>query len=1014
MSLFIVLQNGIHIENLNVSSLKVNELYINWNEKLSVTANLIEISTKTDQDQKKLDLKQVQSILLNTELFIKWFEKISIEHIKFNDINGSFYYAKEAKGYLKLDAKTFDLNSTLELYGNQLHVKLHPLQLQNLDINVTGNTVFNITQNRLHSNLSTAISNDALLHVKLNATQDAIYYDITSDQPIKSLEKLVSRFKINPIIHYWAIENIKAQQIDLEYIRGTYEFKAPEKFIHNLDAKARGTQLSYRFSKKLAPLKTQYTDVHFKDAVLQIRPHNGTFTHHQLPKGYLDIDFSKKQYHLFAYVITNTVLDKDILKILDTFGINLPLTQTSGTTDANLKLDINLHTLKTMADGIFKVKEGDFLFKGESLHAKNGIIHLLGTHVDVTRANISYGSYIDADVTGFLDPVKKQADLHIKPREITVEGMTLNQSKQKLAVRYRLNSQTESLKVSPSHWNLYGRDLFIDAFDAPFRFNDFHITLNNIGINIKDTLQTTLNGTIDIPKQHALIQTDTQQLNINGITLRDAPFTCKFNYKNHALNITTQKFNSFKYANLSIKSAPLHVVIKKEHLDIIKSKFYIKDIVDFQLEGKYLFSKHTGTFNVEYIQTHLKELYSSTKPLTLHLGNYDDHTLINCDELGVGAFFSLNKWQVTLSDFSKLAQYSDLLKKNFITQGNLTLFTTPTNHSIQLNGVLIYPYAILVEDEKPQNVFNLLGSYENNTTKLNVNDKIDITVGKKITIDAHDIGFNVLEIITLLNAQQKAKSTAPQLTINATDSFLYISPKRRALIDTMSLTKYKQQLNAKLAHHQGSAVLTYKDDLFHLTGDHFDDTFINNLLAISEHKGGSLYFYMYGQPKNFQGILRVSDTILKDYKVINNTLAFINTLPALSTFSLPQYSSKGLRVEEVYGGFTYNNQNITIHDVNLEAKELKMSGIGNLNFEKNSIDMKLHVKTDLGSKLSKVPLVGYLLFGDDGSVSTTVSISGKLNDPTVSNAVAKEIIASPFNLLKRTITLPMHLIEQVQ
>jgi hypothetical protein len=1014
MSLFIVLQNGIHIENLNVSSLKVNELYINWNEKLSVTANLIEISTKTDQDQKKLDLKQVQSILLNTELFIKWFEKISIEHIKFNDINGSFYYAKEAKGYLKLNSKTFDLNSTLELYGNQLHVKLHPLQLQNLDINVTGDTVFNITQNRLHSNLSTAISNDALLHVKLNATQDAIYYDITSDQPIKSLEKLVSRFKMNPIIHNWAIENIKAQQIDLEYIRGTYEFKAPEKFIYNLDAKARGLKLNYRFSEKLAPLKTQYTDVHFKDAVLQIRPHNGMFTHHKLPKGYLDIDFSKKQYHLFAYVITNTVLDKEILKILDTFGINLPLTQTSGTTDANLKLDINLHTLDTMADGIFKVKEGDFLFKGETLHAKNSTIHLLGTHVDVTKAHISYGSYIDADVTGFLDPVKNRADLHIKPRNITVEGISLNQSKLKLAVRYHLTSKKESLQCSPSEWNLYGDKLFIDAFDAPFRFNDFHVTLNKIGITIKDKLQTTVSGTLNIPEQKASIQTEIEQLNFNGLTLLDAPFTCKFNYVNKVLTFTTKEFNSFEYANQTIRSAPLQLVIKKKHLKILKSKFYIKDIVDFQLEGEYLFSEHTGTFNVEYIQTHLKDLYSSTKPLTLHLGRYDDHTLINCDELSVGAFFSLNKWQVTLSDFSKLVAYSDLLKKNFITQGNLTFFTTQADKSIQLSGLLEYPYAILVEDETPQNIFNIKGTYNNNVTMLNVNDKIDVKVAKDITIDAHDIGFNVLEILTLLNAQEKAESTAPQLTIHATNSFLYISPRRRALIDTMSLTKYKQELNAKLSHHKGSAVLTYKDDYFHLTGDDFDDVFMNNLLALSEHKEGSLYFYMYGQPKNFQGLLRVRDTILKDYKVINNTLAFINTLPALSTFSLPQYSSKGLRVKEVYGGFTYNNKNITIHDANLDSKELKMSGNGNLNFEKNSIDMSLHVKTDLGSKLSKVPLVGYLLFGDDGSVSTTVTISGKLNDPTVSNAVAKEIIVSPFNLLKRTIMLPMHLIEQAQ
>jgi hypothetical protein len=273
----------------------------------------------------------------------------------------------------------------------------------------------------------------------------------------------------------------------------------------------------------------------------------------------------------------------------------------------------------------------------------------------------------------------------------------------------------------------------------------------------------------------------------------------------------------------------------------------------------------------------------------------------------------------------------------------------------------------------------------------------------------------MVALIDLLDAKkQERTSSKQQLVINTTNGFLYLSPQRKVLYDAIYLNQKGSDISASLQHHGANASFELKNDIFNLRGEHFDDVFMNHLLAIAEHKEGSLYFYMYGSFKEFQGVLKVNDTILKEYKVINNVLAFANTLPALSTFSLPDYSTKGLHVQEAYGGFSYQNKNITILDASLSAKELKLYGNGILNFPNNQIDMKLSLKTDLGSKLSQIPIVGYLLFGEDGSVSTTLTIDGKLDDPTVSNAVAKDIVVAPFQLLKRTLLLPAHLIEQIE
>jgi hypothetical protein len=97
-------------------------------------------------------------------------------------------------------------------------------------------------------------------------------------------------------------------------------------------------------------------------------------------------------------------------------------------------------------------------------------------------------------------------------------------------------------------------------------------------------------------------------------------------------------------------------------------------------------------------------------------------------------------------------------------------------------------------------------------------------------------------------------------------------------------------------------------------------------------------------------------------------------------------------------------------DIYLNSIELKILGRGDVNLKKNTIDMTLNLKTDLGSNLSKVPLVGYILLDGD-TISTTLNITGKLADPKIESLIARDIIVAPINIIKRTLTLPYKLIK---
>jgi hypothetical protein len=189
---------------------------------------------------------------------------------------------------------------------------------------------------------------------------------------------------------------------------------------------------------------------------------------------------------------------------------------------------------------------------------------------------------------------------------------------------------------------------------------------------------------------------------------------------------------------------------------------------------------------------------------------------------------------------------------------------------------------------------------------------------------------------------------------------------------------------------------------------------MNALSSLSEFEGGRFSFAMGGELNAFSGYLELDESTLMNYKLVNNMLAFINTIPSLITFSIPEYNNKGLYAKKVLLNFSTKDSLILLDSARLDSKELKMNGKGSLDYKKNSIDALLDLKTDIGSSLNKVPLVGYILLGDENStISTEFKISGELSDPKFETKIAKSIIMAPINIIARTLLLPKYLIDSL-
>jgi hypothetical protein len=170
---------------------------------------------------------------------------------------------------------------------------------------------------------------------------------------------------------------------------------------------------------------------------------------------------------------------------------------------------------------------------------------------------------------------------------------------------------------------------------------------------------------------------------------------------------------------------------------------------------------------------------------------------------------------------------------------------------------------------------------------------------------------------------------------------------------------------------------------------------------------------------NFEGTMKgeiiVEGGVMKDFKAYNNTLAFINTLPALASLQNPGYSTKGFTIEEAVSEYRMIKRDVIIFDsIYIKGSSATIVGKGVIDLKNRTIRMDLAIRTarELGKYVGSVPILGYILMGKDKSMTIGLKIRGTLDNPKVSTSAAKEVLRLPLDLIKRTFESPGQLINK--
>jgi hypothetical protein len=1019
-SSFILLQNGIYIDGISSQNIKVKKLYIKWDEKISITAGEISIAKGETKKSFKIEYENYLRTLKNFLPFTSWFKEINIEKISLNSIDGIINYIDDKKSFVYFSSPDFTLHASLLPSNHLFHVKIDSFKYLNNDLNIDGDILLD-AKKRLEFNtaLNISIKDNAKFNLYAYSDTKKLSYKIESKEDIKNAKDIVDLFNLNPKIKYWVYDAIEMSSLSLKAFYGWFEYKNLDKAYLNLHAKAVANNLNYTYDKKVAPVLASSTELEFKNGVLSIRPQNAYSYNFFLDKSWLKIDFSKKEELLTLYLLFKGKVNKDLLTLLNRYRIKIPFVQKKGEVDTNLTLDINLRTLNVKAAGKFYAKEAQIEYLGLDIDIFDAYVFLNNTLVEVNNMGAKYKNIATSHVDLNFDAKKSKGELSFKFDAIDLKenNITLANPIKPFIATYTISPKQDYLKIDRSTWKYKNQILHVDAIKLPFDIKNLTASIPYTKIESPKMGSASLSGDIFFQTKKADLNIKLLKIDYSDISLNKTSPSFHWIYEKNRSLITSKDPIILSIDNKKINIDNLIIDTTPEYIKVQNLDINFQNSVKSKISINYNLKNFTGVStlqNIEIKDSEFGEIFKIDKNIELFIEKENNKISINSKEYDFEYTLSENDWIINLNSFEKIAPYSNLLRKYDLTNGNFKLEKTKNEKDINFSLNTDYKYKFLATEKEPIKSYTINGSFnkETNRIMLSVNDIVAIEIKDDIKIKADSAGINIKEVINFFTDKKSEKETKENIDLyfDANNSYLYLGNNRLVISDTMKLKYQNKDLRADLKYKEGSAVFKLGNDKMYLYGDKFNDQFMDKLFALSKFRGGSFEFYINGTIKEYNGTIYIKEATILDYKILNNILAFVNTVPSLVTFSLPGYNKNGIAAEKAYINFKFKDDIYKMSDIYLKSKEIEITGIGEASIEKNSINMDLNLKTDLGSSVSKIPLIGHILLGKE-TVSTTLKVTGALDNPDVSTQIAKDIAVAPFNIIKRTLMYPFELFK---
>jgi len=1019
ISLFFILQNGLYLDNLHISNFSLKNSYIRVDNQLHITIDLLKIKQKK-RSTKKSSFQELNNYIQLINNIIPYIGSITIEKIEFNGVEANFDYSSKENGLLHFHTNNIDCTSFITSQNGNLAFHIQNLDNKKYKTKIDGDIFINSATSTQYIKLNILLNNDANLTLYGLSNSNHLQYSLKSHNDIHHIKTILNLIPFDKNIKYWANDAIKAKSLTLKKLYGEIRFNNLKDAYKEIYCNAVVHTLQYRYNPKLAPIDSKQTKLEFKNGVLSIRPQQAYSYNTYLKNSWLKIDFTKKDPLLDLYLHLDGQLNSAILHLLSIYKIVLPLKQKSGLTKTDLHLTIDLQTIDVTVDGDFLVKKSIIAYKGIDFTLLQSHMHLHNKKLLIDKMQIKYQNILDTNLTANYNIRKNLGDIHFCVNNIQYDGLKFDNKNSKLSLLYHLSKEKNFLEISQSQWEYKNQKIVVNAFSMPYSIHDTTFIISSpVLVNIKNFAQAFVSGSIDVKNKNLNFDIDIFKMLNKNLKLKQKHISLKATY-NAIFRLKSMNDITLSINNLLYKIKKFQIIAKNKTLFVRDSSIQIGNFLKSKITLTHSFnSKHTAiTLNDFLLKSpNIKAILYKNKKIKLQLFLEDRNITLKSPQINSSFFLDKTGWNLKLSSLNKIAQDSAILKELNISNGSIN-FSQKKNQTItKFHADILSPYSILMHKKSEIHRYNIAGAItKDKNISLHINNNIQIKTDNQVKISSKNAMINIHALIKLIKTiqkiepKEKSSSSIPTIYFHAIDSSLYIGKKRYLLSDTMEMQYINGVMTAQLLYKKGHASFLLNKNQFYLYGKDFNDKFMQHLLSISKFKGGALAFSIHGTFNNYAGLFFIKKTTMLDYKLLNNILAFVNTIPSLVTFSLPNYNKDGLYVKNAYLKFSSKKGLMNIENFYLNSKELKIIGKGTADIGKNRINLLLNLKTDLASNISKIPLVGYLIF-DGKSLSTTLKITGKLNNPKIQTQIVQDIVAAPLNIIQRTLTLPYKLIK---
>ncbi len=945
----------VSVFSLLLSGIKIDSFSFN---NINVSQFYIKLDKKLIVDIENIEYKSKKSqvtssyedLKKNIELLPNILKIFKRIHVERLLIDGNEFTISLNEKAIYLDNKFVNFSSKVNFSAHQVVFDMYSLHLKDVNLLLDGKVKIDYFNEKLDY-FGKYYYEDVNGDLKLEMTDKIAQFYINSNK-FKSLSFLKEFFRLSVDAEDWMYKNVTAD-IKLEDFYGTVDLQRKRVIENSLKGTAKLYDAKVNFQKGESPIVSKQIDLEFKKGNLHINLLKPKYKNVDIDGSFVVIRnlASEKNGVVEVNIKSKSKLNQTILELLKTYNINIPLVQQTGITNTLLVIKVPYLLSKKMST------QGRFIVENAKIKANNFEFY-------TKKANV----FLD----GSIIRIKNSGFVHKDMLKATINNLELD---------------TKTLKAKG--------DVLINNFDIESK------TQNIVNVeNKKSKINLDFSKAVEISLEDLALDIYVDEL-IN-VNIKDLSKIYEYSQ--------VLKNNSIKEGNLSLKI--------KDEKNLSFNGFISK--LDYPL--------YENSTKVESLKIQGKVQDSKT-----YISSLNEKVKLFIDGKRVELF--LKDYLVDISDENNSSKKLDLLVKGEDvrlkmkdTEYYLKNFNANINDkSVSFDALVNNLDIPLSKDDKRVTSLQLEGIISENKIKIKTkDDNLNLRI---IDENRLDLDVNGFDILVDLKSEEKSKFNI--INLNTKNSSLIINEDFKFIADTYEF-RLKEDTSKYLHLMHKKTDVTYKqskEGKIDIYANDISDEFVNTIFDKQIVEGGKMMFLANGYEHNLKGKTIFTNVKIKDLAIINNLLIFIHSSPALINplLAIPSVvsmaSNKGFNLTgyQIIDGvleFVYDNKkkNLDVNKLITVGNGIDFDGKGKIDLNNMTLDSKIKLIffKDYSSIVGSIPVVNYVLLGENKRVATQVNIFGDLKNPKISTNLTKDAFSVPVNIGKRVLESPVKLFEFIK